>query len=510
MYRRLNCPTSVNLGIFGKKAKEFVTGPQPCWVRVTGLKKVDILSDPGVGCGGLGVSRFLLLALFLIWMTWHPTKPLARASSAEVIALVCGFAIIVFATRILARRAARLQRSRSFHRVTFAARIAILIWLCVGIYLLHWGAAVHHLLGAVSAWPVHLPAAAIALTPALAAWIGLWWAQAPVERSPLMCNIRLQLLFTIAPIVLVMFAHDIIMLALWRSGILSKNLDTVEAAVSAIVLGGVFLLAPEILRRVLETETLPSSPLRSRLEDLCRRHKLKYRDILLWRTGNSMGNAAVMGIIPRVRYILLSDLLLESMSEDQIEAVFAHEVGHVVHWHLAWYLVVMMILTLCAAAIGDATESFLNAIGVSPEVAVAGMFCVGFVVVFGFISRNLERQADVFAARTIEPKDNRVVGAQGAEIFASALNQVARLNNISVAARSWCHGSICSRMQYLEHLSADPLHTSRFDRFMRRMYASLVVMLLACGVYLATSSAKSSTALPTPAAIQQTSAALPH
>src|SRR5829696_9781819 len=101
----------------------------------------------------------------------------------------------------------------------------------------------------------------------------------------------------------------------------------------------VFLLAPELLRRVLQTQSLPDSPLRRRLERLCERVGMRYRDILLWRTQNNMGNAAVMGILPPVRYILLSDLLLERMDDEQIEAVFAHEVGHVVHRHMSWYVI---------------------------------------------------------------------------------------------------------------------------------------------------------------------------
>ena len=59
--------------------------------------------------------------------------------------------------------------------------------------------------------------------------------------------------------------------------------------------------------------------------------------------GNNMGNAAVMGLFPQVRYILLSDLLLETMTDEQVEAVFAHEVGHIVHRHMAWYVVLIVI-----------------------------------------------------------------------------------------------------------------------------------------------------------------------
>ena len=65
---------------------------------------------------------------------------------------------------------------------------------------------------------------------------------------------------------------------------------------------------------------------------------MRYRDILVWRTHSNMGNAAVMGILPHMRYVLLSDLLLETMTDEQIEAVFAHEMGHVVHRHMAWFV----------------------------------------------------------------------------------------------------------------------------------------------------------------------------
>jgi len=48
-----------------------------------------------------------------------------------------------------------------------------------------------------------------------------------------------------------------------------------------------------------------------------------------------------------------------------------------------------------------------------------------------------------------------------------------------VRARSWCHGSIAKRMQYLRELSADPARTARFDRFMLFLYGALVFGLFA-------------------------------
>ncbi len=78
---------------------------------------------------------------------------------------------------------------------------------------------------------------------------------------------------------------------------------------------------------------------------------------------------------------------------------------------------------------------------------------------------------------TLAPPPRGYVGRQGAEVFCSALERVAVVNNIPIAARSWCHGSIAKRMRFLENLSGDPARTRRFDRFMYRFYVTLIVML---------------------------------
>ena len=90
---------------------------------------------------------------------------------------------------------------------------------------------------------------------------------------------------------------------------------------------------------------------------------MKYRDILLWQTNHNMGNAAVMGLVPRMHYILLSDVLLETMTDQQIEAVFAHEIGHVKHWHMGWYIVMiatLMMLLFGSANVGTKTSSLAS------------------------------------------------------------------------------------------------------------------------------------------------------
>jgi STE24 endopeptidase len=234
-----------------------------------------------------------------------------------------------------------------------------------------------------------------------------------------------------------------------------------------------------------------------------------------------------MGFVSRYRYILLSDLLLDTMTDEQIEAVFAHELGHIVHRHMAWLMVCVFVLTLFNIGGGAWATHWMSDIGLNTEAAQAVVigtaYLFKFLLLFGFVSRRFERQADVFAARTMELTREAVpdvsasetllaarsmaststsqaatalavrppaleyasdyapghVGQYGAAIFGSALHRVAMVNNIPVRARSWCHGSIAKRMQYLHELSKDPIRTKRFDRLMFCLYGAMVFALFA-------------------------------
>ena len=76
-------------------------------------------------------------------------------------------------------------------------------------------------------------------------------------------------------------------------------------------------------------------PCRDRLIAAAERLHFPFSDICIWHTRHGVANAMVTGFSPRPRYILLSDLLLENLEPDEIEAVFCHEIGHIRHRHIA-------------------------------------------------------------------------------------------------------------------------------------------------------------------------------
>src|SRR5207244_4201186 len=158
---------------------------------------------------------------------------------------------------------------------------------------LGWGEFVEKIVHSDSL-PLMFPGTLVATLPALLAWMGLWWSQFPADRAlreqsmlfaleddlpvhapPAFARyfasqLRLQVLFTLIPIAMILILRDLVMVALLRTGIIARD----SAAEALLLLGCsmvVFLISPAILKHVLRTQPLPRSPLRSKLEEMCRR-----------------------------------------------------------------------------------------------------------------------------------------------------------------------------------------------------------------------------------------------
>jgi Zn-dependent protease with chaperone function len=556
------------------------------------------------------MSRLLLLFILLLWMWPRDNVTPLLPPRAAVAIFLGGYVVLLGFMRVwstlLARRLADHSLRGALRRYNLAselARWAVPLWFAAAIFFLGWGKIVYGWVGSLD--PAHsgdrgttetywrLPGMLIGTFPALLAWVGLWWAQYPADRAlkeenviyqadeglpihpPLsflslfVQNFRLQVLLFVFPLLLVVAARDGIVLGWMLSAGKPLSRDTADVFILPL-LAGVFAFAPELIRRVIGTEPLPANyPLRRRLEALCRETGVRCRDILLWRTGHSMSNAMVMGIFPRYRYIFLSDLLLETMPDEEIEAVFAHEMGHIVHRHLWWYGIFAVAMMFLLGGPIDLVIQQIPHVSVQARMqSMAGAEMALFAVFFGFVSRRFERQADVYAARTIQAHHERhrgggggtagggagaggsgvwishfnpqaqalgdmaasgmaaaaavgtaeaemiapqplpavtlttpaaasrsYVGEYGAAVVSGALERVARINNIPVAAREWLHGSIASRMHYLRELSGDAGRTHHFDKYMRRLYWALLAVLVAGGTWFGVGVATGSIAL---------------
>lgn len=465
------------------------------------------------------LQLLLPLVMWALWINHNQTRIDYSGWGVPIYLLSLGWVVILM--RRSARRAMQGTTIRSvsatarFHQKMFAARWVVMLIHATGLFYLGWGDWIRDaglsMNGRLESFP-----ALMSTIPIVLVWIGLIWAQYPLDRAVreqnlmtalnageaffeppslreyVINNARVQIFSLLIPVGVAILVRDVLILLIQRYGTWDQTTTEVVATLTAA--GMVFLIGPEILRRVLPVTRLPDSPLRDRLQAMCERLGLRYRDILIWKTHFSFGNAAVMGLIPRFRYILLSDLLIETMDQRQIEAVFAHEAGHVKHRHMTWYVIFAVVFFTWL----DAMERVLvwwvwegrapASVPLDTVLFVVGV--VGFFVIFGSLSRLFERQADLFAARNVgRTVDDPKVEPEGVEVFNSALVHVARLNNMPLDASSyssgrgwlgrgygwlvhhagtWLHGSIRSRIEYLRSLLYAPEAAERFDR---RMYA---------------------------------------
>jgi Zn-dependent protease with chaperone function len=402
--------------------------------------------------------------------------------------------IVMFACartrRTLTRRPENAGRSmRWLDRIITTARLLVLGLFTADLYLLGY---LTWLREAIGDW-VLIPDLAALVLP-LGSVIAMWWAYYPIDRrlreatlirqfdagepvwtigtrsQYVLSQIRHQLLLMLAPL---------LVLLAWTQGVERLTQPGTALApyrIGLILLGGAgaFTLAPLMIRYVWDTAALPEGPLRQRLLDLCRHHGVHVRQLLLWRTYGGMINGAVMGVSRHVRFILLTDGLIQRMSDRQIESVMAHELGHVVRRHLPWMVVCAMAVLWALAAALDSVTAGLQIAGVLPDLntsqawamgtdATATLILVGlWALAFGYISRRFERQADTFAVQHMA-RDG-VITCDAVDAVADALTDVALLNRMTPQQKSWRHGSIAWRIDYLRTLVGRPVDQCEIDR----------------------------------------------
>lgn len=449
--------------------------------------------------------QIVVLGAFLVALTLADQPAVVEQRWAFVPALAAYFAVAVAAgalrtslsLRALARAGEASAAALRRHGVLSSVTQAWLVFGLAGVILLGYAQWVVHGLGLDR---VPLLTEAALLLPFLAALVLDWLleypfyravrlhmaARQPYEGPPvrpgwtlreyLEYNLRHNVLFVAAPVGLILLASDLVALAepLLPASMAKAAVGLASAACSAAV----FVLAPALIIRVWRTTRLPEGLLREALLHSCRQLRLKVRELLLWQTGGMIINAGVMGLIAPVRYVLLTDALLEQMDRRQVMAVFAHEAGHILSHHLFYsVLFAMSSVSLC----GLAGELAAERLGWSQMAAQAGsmaLLAAVWAVAFGWISRRFERQSDVIGAWASGPMgasaDGRIT-TEGAAVFGSALQRVAELNGIPLRQRKWRHGSIASRVEYIFGLSLRGGTREEIDRVVRRIKAGLWV-----------------------------------
>jgi len=291
-----------------------------------------------------------------------------------------------------------------------------------------------------------------------------------------------QFLLPIAPVLFFLLTIDLLAYGTYRGVVWVSELTILVSVypflrwigVAAMLLFLYFLM-PFLLKWSFKAKSLPAGPLRDRLDAFSRREKFKARDILLWPTGGNVLNAAVIGIAGRFRYVLMTDALVDELSEEEVEAVFAHEVGHARNHHMLLFFFFTLAYGLLTYLILENLPPGVMTTFSNPEVAQLIFGLVGFVlwffIVFGFVSRRFEQQADVFGALATGRAHGETDQPAEAHPFVRALTGLAQQMGEVRESRGWRHFPIRERISYLIEFLND-------DRVRRRYRLRMRILLI--------------------------------
>ncbi len=266
------------------------------------------------------------------------------------------------------------------------------------------------------------------------------------------------------------------------------------------------LFMPLLIKPLLGLQPMPPGTYRSRLEVIAARLHFRCTDFLLWPTHGATANAMIAGLLPQVRYVIFTDRILDDLPPDELDAVFGHEVGHAKHGHIWLYALFLGLSLTVLATMLLLLQQRLNAAGVRlPEWAEdwialppVMLWAIYIFLVFGFLSRRCERQADVYGCRavscgnsactghdetTVYPERARGLCPTGIRTFVRALERVGLVNSHGDPEpeqgrqslrtlvkgffgwlRAWQHSTMSRRVAFLLSLIGDPERERRFQR----------------------------------------------
>ncbi|CAG35254.1 M48 family metallopeptidase [Desulfotalea psychrophila] len=245
----------------------------------------------------------------------------------------------------------------------------------------------------------------------------------------------------------------------------------------------VLLLLPPLIRRLWRCTPLPAGPLRDHLDRFCARQKFSAQ-YFIWPLleGRAM-TAGVVGVIPGLRYILLTPAIIETMDSDELDAIMAHEIAHVKRGHIFFYICLILgfsvivgwliepllytVLSLppvMALAVSGRVDSE-NLASLASGIPLVLLLVLYFRYFFGFFIRNFERQADLY---TIS-----VMGS--ASPLIAAFEKISLFTGTKREEPSWHHFGLGQRIDCLAQAEVDASRVKRHNRILACCLASYFI-----------------------------------
>ena len=450
---------------------------------------------------------YFIIVLFIYYFA-YPSKP-AENSLYYTLAMLfvswlafAGYSRWVF-QRILDRfkedTAGQARLVREYQGLTFRLSILAIFLFALDVnffYLRHWIQAVPGLKYFTVLQGV------LALTLFFIYLGTIWYFSHPLYREAFRTKVQRSSFITsnfrlnipiLFPWLVLAISHDLITFTPWGGPESFLNKPKGQFLFFAILITVLMIFLPQLIQYWWGCRPFKPSDKVREVKDFLREKGLKYRELMRWPIfEGKMMTAGIMGIIPRFRYILITDALMEVLSLEELKAVVAHEMGHAKYRHLLLYIFFFlgfMVLVLGLFNLEDpglyilfleylfirfsktlSGHTFLVIYGLS----VLAIILVYFRFVVGFFMRNFERQADLYSAATMGNPRPTI----------SSLEKIALLSGKSRELPSWHHFSIKERVDYLWRTLSEPGLAKRHHRFVATSFLVYLVLIASFGYLL--------------------------
>ena len=259
----------------------------------------------------------------------------------------------------------------------------------------------------------------------------------------------------VVPVFILLGLSDVISL-------LPVGRDTAGWITAGVVLLFVPLGLPWLIRHLFKTSRM-REPMDLWIAELLDAAGLSRTRAWRWETGGRTFNAMVVGFIPPLRALLVSDRLLDELPSSQIAMVVLHEAAHLRRRHVPLRMLAILPAWGAAAIVSRiAGDSF----GGSDWAMVAGS-AVGILLtmlILRLVAYRTEYDADVEACRMAARLDGRVAHVpptyeQACEALSAALMRVT-FDQPSCRRATWLHPGVPDRIACMRRQRTLPITSS--------------------------------------------------
>lgn len=265
----------------------------------------------------------------------------------------------------------------------------------------------------------------------------------------------------------------------------------IVAIVAITFFAGIMIFLPFWIQKIWQCEPLEDTALKKELEAVCRKAHFRHAGLKTWTVMNHALTAAIIGIIPRYRYIMFTKRLLHEMPGTSLEAILAHEIGHNYHKHLLIYpwiiLGMSVMLGLFTTFVEPSMVSqifwffkeyripfFTGFLPIALFSIYAAIIALYFRFVFGFFSRLFERQADLYVFALKIPS----------QYLINALQHIGIATGESPNKPNWHHYNIRQRIEFLRKAEEDPKVIKQHHRYVKICLLAYTVLVAVCLYFL--------------------------